>query len=56
MLIRILFGLHFLMCKIVRLLTKLLLLNETAKSKVDILEIKKAIYYAMKYHGSQMRQ
>ena len=39
-----------------RLATKLLLLNETAKSKVDILEIKKAIYYAKKYHGSQMRQ
>jgi len=39
-----------------RLVTKLLLLNETSKSKVDVLEIKKAIYYAKKYHGSQMRQ
>ena len=39
-----------------RLVTKLLLLNETRKHKVDILEIKKAIYYAKKYHGSQMRQ
>ena len=39
-----------------RLVTKLLLLNETKKQKVDILEIKKAIYYAKKYHGSQMRQ
>ena len=39
-----------------RLVTKLLLLNETSKSKVDVLEIKKAIYYAKKYHGSQKRQ
>ena len=39
-----------------RLVTKLLLLNETRKHKVDILEIKKAIFYAKKYHGSQMRK
>ena len=38
-----------------RLVTKLLLLNETRKYKVDILEIEKAIYYAKKYHGSQKR-
>jgi len=43
-------------CYSERLLTKLLLLNETAKQKIDILEIKKAIYYARKYHGSQKRQ
>ena len=39
-----------------RLVTKLLLLNERRKQKVDILEIKKAIFYAKKYHGSQMRK
>jgi len=39
-----------------RLLNKLLLLNEKAKTKVDIQEIKKAIYYARKYHGDQKRQ
>jgi (p)ppGpp synthase/HD superfamily hydrolase len=43
-------------CYSERLLTKLLLLNETAKQKIDILKIKKAIYYARKYHGSQKRQ
>ncbi len=39
-----------------RLVTKLLLLNETREHKVDILEIEKAIYYAKKYHDSQIRQ
>jgi (p)ppGpp synthase/HD superfamily hydrolase len=39
-----------------RLLAKLLLLNKTAKPQIDILEIKKAIYYAKKYHGDQKRQ
>jgi (p)ppGpp synthase/HD superfamily hydrolase len=43
-------------CYSKQLLTKLLLLNKTAKPKVDILEIKKAIYYAKKYHGAQLRQ
>ena len=43
-------------CYSKRLLTKLLLLNETSKYKIDILEIKKAIYYAKKYHGAQKRQ
>lgn len=39
-----------------RLLAKLFLLNKTTPSKIDILEVKKAIYYAKKYHGSQKRQ
>ena len=43
-------------CYSKRLLTKLLLLNKTAKVKINILEIKKAIYYSRKYHGSQLRQ
>ena len=43
-------------CYSKRLLTKLLLLNENLKYKIDILEIKKAIYYAKKYHGDQKRQ
>jgi len=40
----------------IRLLDKILLLNDKAKVKVDLSEIKKAIYYAKKYHGSQKRQ
>jgi (p)ppGpp synthase/HD superfamily hydrolase len=43
-------------CYSERLLKKLLLLNETATTKIDILEIKKAIYYARKYHGHQKRE
>ena len=39
-----------------RLLSKLLFLNARAKEPIDIAEIKKAIYYAKKYHGLQMRQ
>ncbi|WP_417905560.1 HD domain-containing protein [Candidatus Tisiphia endosymbiont of Micropterix aruncella] len=39
-----------------RLLSKLILLNEKVVHPVDIREIIKAIYYAKKYHGSQMRQ
>jgi len=39
-----------------RLLIKLGLLNKIKTPKVDILEIKKAIYYAKKYHGDQKRQ
>lgn len=39
-----------------RLLSKLLTLNEQAEHKVDIDEVKKAIYYAKKYHGDQKRQ
>jgi (p)ppGpp synthase/HD superfamily hydrolase len=38
-----------------KLINKLLLLNKVAKDSVDIQEVKKAIYYARKYHGSQMR-
>ncbi len=37
------------------LLNKIVLQNKTSSNKVDILQIKKAIYYAKKYHGSQKR-
>jgi (p)ppGpp synthase/HD superfamily hydrolase len=43
-------------CYSERLLTKISLINKIAERKVDLLEIKKAIYYTKKYHGSQMRQ
>ena len=43
-------------CYSKRLLSKLLLLNKIAKQKINILEVKKAIYYARIYHGSQKRQ
>lgn len=43
-------------CYSKRLLTKLLLINKTATPKINILQIKKAIYYARKYHGDQKRQ
>lgn len=40
-----------------RLLDKVIYLNSIVKVlPVDILEVKKAIYYARKYHESQMRQ
>jgi (p)ppGpp synthase/HD superfamily hydrolase len=39
-----------------KLLNKLNLLNSRAYCPVDINEITKAIYYARKYHGSQMRK
>jgi (p)ppGpp synthase/HD superfamily hydrolase len=40
-----------------RLLDKVKYLNSVVKvPPVDVLEVKKAIYYARKYHGSQMRQ
>jgi (p)ppGpp synthase/HD superfamily hydrolase len=39
-----------------KLLSKLILLNEKVTHPVDIREIIKALYYAKKYHGSQMRQ
>ena len=39
-----------------KLLKKLSLINIKATHKVNLLEIKKAIYYARKYHGSQTRQ
>lgn len=37
------------------LINKINLQNEKSNHKVDILQIKKAIYYAKKYHGSQKR-
>lgn len=40
-----------------KLLDKITSLNGVVKIEpVDIVEVKKAIYYARKYHGSQMRQ
>ncbi|MDN3031082.1 MAG: guanosine polyphosphate pyrophosphohydrolase [Candidatus Tisiphia sp.] len=39
-----------------RLLSKLFELNQQVTIPVNINEITKAIYYAKKYHGSQMRQ
>ncbi len=39
-----------------RLLNKLTRLNQQVKQPIDIDEVKKGIYYAKKYHGSQMRQ
>lgn len=38
------------------LLNKLLKLNLQAENKINITEVKKAIYYAKKYHGEQKRQ
>ncbi len=38
-----------------RLITKLNSLNEKTNHKINILEIKKAIYYAKKYHGTKQR-
>jgi len=39
-----------------RLMNKLASLNETAKNKLDLLEVKKGLYYAKKYHANQKRQ
>lgn len=39
-----------------KLLEKLVSLNLKTDSKIDILEVKKAIFYAKKYHENQMRQ
>ncbi|WP_375330693.1 HD domain-containing protein [Candidatus Tisiphia endosymbiont of Oplodontha viridula] len=39
-----------------RLLNKLRKINEEVNRSIDIDEVRKAIYYAKKYHGSQMRQ
>ncbi len=39
-----------------RLLGKLSELNSSTSTQVDITAVKKAIYYAKKYHGSQLRQ
>jgi (p)ppGpp synthase/HD superfamily hydrolase len=39
-----------------RLLNLLSQLNSESNSPVEILKVKQAIYYARKYHGSQMRK
>jgi (p)ppGpp synthase/HD superfamily hydrolase len=39
-----------------KLLNLISLLNENSNQIVDLIEIKKAIYYARKYHGSQIRK
>jgi len=39
-----------------RLLTKLVSMNNEVNFPIDINEVKKAIYYAKKYHGEQKRQ
>ena len=39
-----------------QLLTKIKLLNQQTTSPVDLDRIKKAIYYAKKYHGNQKRE
>lgn len=39
-----------------KLLNKILLKNETQEQPVSVSEVKKAIYYAKKYHGKQMRK
>lgn len=39
-----------------RLLEKILLKNSIAEHPIDINEVKKAIYYARKYHGEQLRK
>ncbi|XVN40738.1 MAG: HD domain-containing protein [Rickettsia endosymbiont of Argas persicus] len=39
-----------------RLLTKIMLINKISRNKVDLNKIKKAIYFAKKYHGRQKRE
>lgn len=39
-----------------RLLDKLAIQNEKTENKLDLNEVKKAMYYAKKYHASQLRQ
>lgn len=38
-----------------KLINKIILLNKNTNNKVDLNEVKKAIYYAKKYHASQRR-
>lgn len=38
------------------LLNKLVLKNAASSNQINLLEVKKAIYYAKKYHGDQKRQ
>ncbi len=42
-------------CYSSRLLSKLYGINKQARNKIDFVEIRKAIYYAKKYHGAQRR-
>ncbi len=42
-------------CYSEKLVNKLLRLNEKANSKIDIIGVKRAIYFAKKYHGDQKR-
>lgn len=39
-----------------RLLTKIMLINKISRNKVDLNKIKKAIYFAKKYHDRQKRE
>jgi len=39
-----------------KLLDKATYLNTKVKNPIDLEEVKKGIYYARKYHGSQMRE
>lgn len=43
-------------CYSERLIDKLLKLNERVNNKIDIVCVKRAIYFAKKYHGDQKRQ
>lgn len=39
-----------------KLIKKIIYLNNNSNNKVDVQEVKKAIYYAKKYHGEQKRE
>ncbi|WP_341747695.1 HD domain-containing protein [Candidatus Tisiphia endosymbiont of Dascillus cervinus] len=39
-----------------RLMNKLYQMNQEVNRSIDLEEVRKGIYYAKKYHGSQMRQ
>ncbi|MCC8369696.1 MAG: HD domain-containing protein [Rickettsia endosymbiont of Oxypoda opaca] len=43
-------------CYAAKLLDKITSLNKLARYPVDLREVKKGLYYARKYHGTQMRQ
>ncbi len=43
-------------CYSERLIDKLLKLNERVNNKIDIVGVKRAIYFAKKYHGDQKRE
>ena len=40
----------------VRLIDKITKLNISASEQIDLTEVKKAIFYAKKYHGNQRRK